>query len=823
MKRTALCLALLALLVLLVGCKKKNEVTLYCKKVVPSIVSSASVPQAVSDGIAGIRTKLEKTLGTTVPSGTDETEKTGIELVFGDTSRAITARAKAILPAQSGDDAAFAIIFDRDGAAVVWNHDAAGERGVKYFSDNYLTGATLQVTAGTTYVGRISLSAYQEEKDMERRQEIDKQFEKRFNVISDPVIRSAVKGFYEEFYDPDKLIRWWAGLYDPDLGGFYYSNSARDSEGFLPDMESTYQIIWRLQEMVPDLPAFLGPEITAKIVSFYQTKQDPSDGYFYHPQWTKAESRANVMRYSRDQDWAVFVLGWLDAEPLYPTALDRAKNATSSIGTEWQPNVNSVRNYANDLMNTTSCEHWANQFETQATTFEAAGMLDTVLDVLDERINPEYGLWDKGYNAATDKYTNLAGNEETPYGLYTCAYKIAKMYNIGGRPIPYALKMAANGIKAICSRDPGVRVTYLFNPWATLGNVCTNLKNLGTPAEVAEYDTLIKTTIIEMIDALSASLGRYMWEDGSFSYLQSGSKDTIYSTPVCLGVQEGDVNGNNLVVLLAEHISNAIGLSETIPICSYNHAEKMLELMKNAPSVVKGKNKVGVKYDFTKDAIGELPKGATDNGVAKTTFLTATDPKDPDNKVLEIKKDTEGNDGGGQLTVPLFTAPKMTDDTVVEFGMRINVSSDTRYGNSISGSNPNIMQMRFMSESDPFWMPTLRFNDGSDPTGYVFLVEQSTSGGKKEYPDNQQKTFEFDTWYQFTFRLTIKNYGKSGASFKVEILVDGEPFGTSTNFYSDSIAFRESALMRIRFAPQMRIHADIFVDDITASVLKVSE
>ena len=181
--------------------------------------------------------------------------------------------------------------------------------------------------------------------------------EGRFDVISDPRVRDAVRTFYEKYYDPEKLIRWWAGLYDPEIGGFYYANSARDHAGFLPDMESTYQILWRLRDFIPDLPGFLGPEITGKIVRFFQSKQDKDDGYFYHPQWTREQSRKNVMRYTRDQDWAIFVLGWLGAKPLYPTAIDRAAGKSGETSSpDWKPNVQSVTAYVERLLAETSCE-----------------------------------------------------------------------------------------------------------------------------------------------------------------------------------------------------------------------------------------------------------------------------------------------------------------------------------------------------------------------------------------------------------------------------------------------------------------------------------
>ena len=425
--------------------------------------------------------------------------------------------------------------------------------------------------------------------------------ENRFDVIADPRVRGAVKDFYEAFFDPEKLIRWWAGLYDPERGGFYYANSARDHEGFLPDMESTYQILWRLHDFIPDLADFFGQEITERIVSFYQTKQDPRDGYFYHPQWTKEESRKNVMRYTRDQDWAIFVLGWLHSAPLYPTALDRAaKTEVKTDGAQqrygiskyskgWLPNRASVTEYVRALLADTTCEHWSNQLDTQATTFRASGTIDAVIDVLDRTVNPAYGLWVSDYDATRDLYYNMktVPETETPYGIYTNAYKVAKTYNIAGRLIPYAIKMVENGIKAICSRDPGIRLTYVFNPWATLGNVRENLVDYGTPETVAAYDALIRENIVEMLDALASSLGKYRSADGSYSYLQGGSKETIYDTPVSLGLKEGDVNGNNLAVLLPTHICKAVGLPEMIPIFNQSHADLMLDLMKRAPAIRK--------------------------------------------------------------------------------------------------------------------------------------------------------------------------------------------------------------------------------------------
>ena len=836
MKRILLFLLATATLLALVSCgAKKGKKTMYGDGVIPAIVVSDSVPASVSDRIGAVREKLAEYLGDSPAILSAGEEKTGVEFVFGETDRAITGRANALLPALDGDNAAYVIYFDEDGAAVVWNHDVAAMCAVKYFTENYLGKPTLKIKSGAKYVGKISVSANEEEYQMAEDAKFESEWAARFNVIANPTVRAAVKDFYEDFYDPEKMIRWWAGLYDPDLGAFYYSNSARDYEGFLPDIESTMQIVNRLRAFDPDedLANYLGPTITAKMINFLQSKQSEEDGYFYHPQWAKPYTELNTMRYTRDQDWTIAMLRWLHSEPLYPTAIDRATaNAANENQSEqsaptaegWTPNEASVKQYVNNLLDTTSCEHWSNKLDTQLETFAATGTLDAVLDVLDERVNPTYGLWVTGYDAATDQYTNLAGNTEIPYGIFTNTYKVMKCYNRGERLFKHSTKMVENAIKAILSEDPGVRSTYLFNPWATLGNVRSNLKDYGTPAHLAQYDALISKNIIAMLTAVKHTLGNYGWEDGSYSFLLSGSSPTIYSTLASLGAREGDVNANNLIVSFAGHICTAIGLSEAIPIFNQKHGELMKDLLDNAPKIIK-RNIVTSSCDFSRDTVGAFPVWAKETSSQDgTTFKVVADPKNAANKVLEIKKDTEDQTNGGQITLPTLTVPAMTDRTVLEISMRINVSENTRFGNNCDQNNPNIMQIKFVTDNAPFWMPTLRFN--SDESGYVLVVGKNTSTGTIESPDDQKTVFNFGEWYNFTFRITIKNYGKTGAEFKVDILVDGKPFGTSYCFYADnessvtggSIQFQTEKPVGVRFAPQKRIHAEIYVDDYSATL-----
>ena len=57
----------------------------------------------------------------------------------------------------------------------------------------------------------------------------------------------ALKDLYS-IYSSD-ICSWLGSLFDPDIGGFYYSNSAKRTHGFLPDIESTNQVLIMLKNL----------------------------------------------------------------------------------------------------------------------------------------------------------------------------------------------------------------------------------------------------------------------------------------------------------------------------------------------------------------------------------------------------------------------------------------------------------------------------------------------------------------------------------------------------------------------------------------------
>ena len=101
---------------------------------------------------------------------------------------------------------------------------------------------------------------------------------------------AALRSFDETLYG-DELIEWVAGLYDPEVGAFYYAYSGKDTEGYLPDLEATSQALGflsgsgALSGYGNNVKNALPEEMLDKIYSFALGTL-ASDGYFRHPQWT---------------------------------------------------------------------------------------------------------------------------------------------------------------------------------------------------------------------------------------------------------------------------------------------------------------------------------------------------------------------------------------------------------------------------------------------------------------------------------------------------------------------------------------------------------
>ena len=114
-------------------------------------------------------------------------------------------------------------------------------------------------------------------------------------------VADALRAQYA-LYD-ERFYLWLADLYNPGEydgdgnplgGGFYYSNSARDTEGYLIDIESTSQALsflvasGMMRGYENNYMKAIPEKMQREMVAFALSLQSPEDGYFYHPQIGRA-------------------------------------------------------------------------------------------------------------------------------------------------------------------------------------------------------------------------------------------------------------------------------------------------------------------------------------------------------------------------------------------------------------------------------------------------------------------------------------------------------------------------------------------------------
>ena len=391
----------------------------------------------------------------------------------------------------------------------------------------------------------------------------------------------------------DGTYTWLANLYDPETGGFYYSNDGRDYAGFLPDIESTSQAMGLLNSMGLGVAQNMyTDEMAAKVTAWVQSLQSDDDGYFYHPQWG---TDINSSRRGRDLGSSLGVLNRFGASPLYPTALDRlsgnagvSKSLTSPIGKSKVMAVSSVISaattsvnahlaspdaftaYLDDLFatklatdsngNTVSNSYAiGHTVGSQASQIKAAGLTDVCINYFNAKQNPDNGLWE----------------DEENYRTASGLLKISAFYNSLAAPFPNPDKAVRSAINIAASEEPMSAVVYVYNPLSALSNILNNLKNYNTNEGSKELRlttiTEMQERALELITNTKAKLELFKKADGSFSYNTYGAPAESQSAPVCFGENEGDVNGSALVNGTIVALFYSMGLTKPI---YYNSEDK---------------------------------------------------------------------------------------------------------------------------------------------------------------------------------------------------------------------------------------------------------
>jgi hypothetical protein len=460
-----------------------------------------------------------KTPAVKSPSSSDE----GCEIVVGDTSRDITKKAYTLMDRidrHAADYVRYLVYSDGESVAIIFDGEMLGSNSAEQDAVDSFLAVFKNNSADAFKKGVLSKGMHSV---IERQRQIDKvNKEEDWGKAQDALSKlygddaatgmiNALRELYQ-LYEGDAAA-WLADLYDPVTGGFYYSNSARDTEGYLPDLESTYQAL-ALLEGTGMLRAYGGsvkkaiPEwMQEQIVAFAKSCQDPDNGYFYHPQWSKMLVDSLPQRRGRDLSNGVNILSKFgklptydtpsgvkgdgilaDGTPVFSSSLLNKLGESSVSAVSKVLFVNSDANVTPHLRDKASFEAYlknlekdmesarpyyvgnllesqANQILARDEVLKARGedysLCDILADWFGKYQNPRTGTW--------------LESDEINYEGVNGILKISSCYNRIKRPVPNPELCIRAAMTILLDETPANHVCDILNPWYAITVIRNNL------------------------------------------------------------------------------------------------------------------------------------------------------------------------------------------------------------------------------------------------------------------------------------------------------------------------------------------------------------
>lgn len=395
----------------------------------------------------------------------------------------------------------------------------------------------------------------------------------KFALLGSELSAEAIDVLKEIYalYD-EELYIWLAELYEPAVGGFYYSNSAKEGTSFKPDLESTAQALELLEtsglasSYRNEWARMLSEETKSQILDFVRNMQSESDGYFYHPQWGRW---ITSNRRGRDLGWATRILRALGQKPYYDTpngvaGLESERPLTNRLTTPTVSAVSKVvptvarefsseenfRKYLDGLRINRDSYSAGHTLDSRSGEINNAGLADYLRDYLREK-QCANGLWE----------------EEISYNAINGLMKISPRFIVAD-PFPNADKALASVMSVINEEiESGLdshlsqidTICYVYNPWVAIRDVI--------PFLLYEEQLAFKADLIEKApDYFKNTLDKlrlFKKEDGGFSYYQTTSAPFSQGAHVAkLGARESDVNATAIAVsTVFKHILPVFGIS----------------------------------------------------------------------------------------------------------------------------------------------------------------------------------------------------------------------------------------------------------------------
>ena len=762
-----------------------GENYVYLKGAPARIVYSYDAADYVSDVNNALVTATGK-MPTTVSDGSAPQSH---EIILGSRTRDAGVVALNYLESLGSENATWCIYAYNNSIAVVWSiaDDRVISEAIDYLvSEIIAKNENYTPENGVIKHGEIDLTAAEAAREAAKR-------DSQLATIADKLGREAAEAMrdYLSLFDEGFYI-WLANLYDPETGALYYSNSGRDYEGFLPDIESTTRGYgWlagcgMLEKYDGDLKKGLPDWLKEKLITWLQDMQSPTDGYFYHPQWG---TNITVSRLGRDLDNATSFLTRIGGNILYDTTngykgIFGAPSATAYMTTPLGYSaaaavsaVISASSFPEHLRDTAAFReyilalNWAtnsysagNTLESQAYQIKNAGeefvnTFKATMDEIQESVQkslrdagkPENGLWEDNI-----RYNSVNG-----------LMKVGSTYTRLGLKINYIEQAFASALEMVrlesadAEGKSATNVVDVYNPWCCLNQLISNESSFGSKTTAAALRKTLTDDAAELIRITKRKVSIFRKDDGSYGYMSVGVPDKSQGAPVAIkGTNEGDVNGGTIATTtVIGHMCGALGV--TTPSLYFNSDyEKFLEIIENAQPIEKIPVKVPDRVlTFEDDVLGSSTSLHLDNISMGTGSF-------------EIVNDSHSGQAAKFVTLSgsnsqiRFATIDNADANcyVLEWDMNLVEAKQ----------NTTVFQIRLGNS----YMLTV--HTSSD--GYT-LGDSSSENGSKSQTNSFSGKYAYGEWH--TFR--IEYYPGTHDTVRTLVFVDGKQVGESKNYVGNFV------------------------------------
>lgn len=540
----------------------------------------------------------------------------------------------------------------------------------EYFIDNVLKTIP-NCPSGIISEEVKNIESYLNESRNEYRDEMLASAEKTLGTETVTELKNLLYLYNEDLYV------WLANLWDPDTGGFYYSGSARNTDGFLPDLESTAQAFALINasglmaNYDNNYANVLSEETKNTVISWVKGLQSSKNGYFYHPQWGINISDA---KRGRDLDWATSILTALGGKPLYDTPNGKLKGTLGKPGAEAARSLTarldntrtgvavskavaaaSNSNLPSYLQDTTA---WRNYLEglkidtvgnsypqghalaSIASQIKNAGpeYVDIFVEFINDKQDPKTGLWEPGVT----------------YEAVNGLMKISMALKTVGHHMQYADKALQSAITIALTPDftkGNEHVCSVYNPWVAMNNTLSSVD--------AETREVLRAQIIEqapeLLIATREKFSIFKKEDGGFSYYKDYSARVSQGQIVAVDKsRESDVNATGVSSTSTwSNICGALGIDKINLFCPED-GDYFRMVFNSLGSIVKDEE---VRYDGVTERVATFTEGEFD------TYYLTNSIGIPDNKTSTLFEYLDEIEAGFDPITNYAIVSSPTDET----------------------------------------------------------------------------------------------------------------------------------------------------------------